>query len=596
MKAFKKISLFLAFAMLATTAAIAMNTGKKVEAETIWKGTATGYTAADDFVYQKTGSYVHNWGARDEECVFLTSYADDFYSTTYSFDNLSTKAGSSTISNVPNSALYSSLKQLMSSKQSYQTNYDATRDKFRYTDCVNSNTTYISSFYSGKRISGTWDGGDTWNREHTWPNSKGDLSGNGENDIMMLRPTSKSENSSRGNKAYGEGSGYYDPNGEGQNLRGDCARIVLYVYVRWGCINTGSKYDSEDIFGIDGVIESLDVLLDWMEEDPVDTWEMGRNDAVQSITGTRNVFVDYPEYAWLLFGRDIPEDMCTPSGIAAGGEYVPTPKPDTSESSSSSEDSSTPDDEMTPAEIVDAAYQLSIGETLGEYTLTGVITEVDSWTNPTIVVANKTDKPIYCYYLKDDRFAVGDTITVQGTLKNFNGTVEFDWCTLLHYVAGGDETPDDSSSSYVPDDSSSYEPDDNSSSVLEDNSSSYVPDDSSSSVLEDNASSQPDDDSASYIPDDSSNDKTGESSKEDSSVDNDGHDFSDWVTIKEPSETENACVPVIFAVRRKRNTSLRSIRMTGITIRNGNSFAGPAKRRTVFLCVPVTIAAKRSRT
>ena len=44
-------------------------------------------------------------------------------------------------------------------------------------------------------------------------------------------------------------------------------------------------------------MESLDVLLLWMEQDPVDTWELGRNDAVQAITGTRNVFVDYPEYA-----------------------------------------------------------------------------------------------------------------------------------------------------------------------------------------------------------------------------------------------------------------------------------------------------------
>ena len=43
---------------------------------------------------------------------------------------------------------------------------------------------------------------------------------------------------------------------------------------------------------------------------------MGRNDSVQSITGVSNVFVDYPEYAWLLFGQEVPE-MVTPSGKAA---------------------------------------------------------------------------------------------------------------------------------------------------------------------------------------------------------------------------------------------------------------------------------------
>ncbi|MBQ2701948.1 MAG: endonuclease, partial [Clostridia bacterium] len=139
-----------------------------------------------------------------------------------------------------------------------------------------------------------------------WPNSKGD--GNSENDIIMLRPTASDVNSSRGNKAYGESSGYYDP---GASVKGDCARIVLYVYTRWG--NTTNL---SHMWGSNGVIESLDVMLRWMEEDPVDTWEMGRNDVCQNITGTRNVFVDYPEYAWMLFGEEVPDDMITPSGKA----------------------------------------------------------------------------------------------------------------------------------------------------------------------------------------------------------------------------------------------------------------------------------------
>ena len=205
MKALKKISLLLSFAVLATASAFAINTTKVADAATL-KGSATGYTKASDVSYQKSGSYVKNWGARDEDCVFLTSYANEFYTGTYTFDQLSTKAGGTSQSNAPSSALYSSLKQLMSSKQTYQTSYDATRDLFRYTDCVNGNSSYISSFYSAKQISGTWDSGKTWNREHTWPNSKGNASGNGENDIMMLRPTSVSENSSRGNTAYGESS------------------------------------------------------------------------------------------------------------------------------------------------------------------------------------------------------------------------------------------------------------------------------------------------------------------------------------------------------------------------------------------------------
>ena len=294
--------------------------------------TPTGYTDAGDVDYVRNGKYVANWGAREEDCVFLSTYAQGFYTGSYVYETMSQQKGGTGKSNAPSSALYKSLQTLMSSKQTYQTSYNATRDLFCYTDCLQGNYSKISSFYSGKMISGTWDGGKTWNREHTWPDSKGDESGNGENDIMMLRPTSVSENSSRGNKAYGESGGYYNPNELGQDLHGDCARIVLYVYVRWGSTSM--------MWGSSGVIESLTTLLKWMEEDPVDTWEMGRNDAVQSITGTRNVFVDYPEYAWLLFGQSVPNNIVTPSGMAKGGSTTPPVDSSIDSSTDSSKDSS----------------------------------------------------------------------------------------------------------------------------------------------------------------------------------------------------------------------------------------------------------------
>ena len=73
-------------------------------------------------------------------------------------------------------------------------------------------------------------------------------------------------------------------------------------------------------------MESPEVLLEWMKEDPVDTWELGRNDSVQAITGTRNVFIDYPELAFVLFGEEIPSNMDTPSGMAK--EENPSSPPD----------------------------------------------------------------------------------------------------------------------------------------------------------------------------------------------------------------------------------------------------------------------------
>lgn len=262
--------------------------------------------SAADVSYVYSGKYIYNWGTRGETATFLSPNAEDFYEekgTSYAI--LSSYSGGTGKSDAPSSSLYKELQSLMKGAHSYITSYAATKELYQYTDCQNSGGK-ISSFYSGNQIGPSWNG--SWNREHTWPKSKS-LGGNDENDIMMLRPTSTSENSSRGNTAYGKSSGYYNPNSESNgkyDLRGDVARIFLYVYVRWG--NTSHAW------GTGGVMENVTVLLEWMEADPVDTWELGRNDSVESITGTRNVFVDYPELAFLLFGEEVPENMATPSG------------------------------------------------------------------------------------------------------------------------------------------------------------------------------------------------------------------------------------------------------------------------------------------
>ena len=221
--------------------------------------TPTGYISASEVEYQYHGNYISNWGARGEDCTFLSTNAQKYYVGNYTYNVLSANQGGSSQSNAPLSALYKALQTMMKAEHSYETSYQATRDMYKYTDCLLNDTAHISSYYSGMVLNGTWDSGTTWNREHTWPNSKG-LGGNDENDIMMLRPTSVSENSSRGNKAYGEGGSYFDP---GESVRGDCARIVLYVYVRWG--------NTSKMWGTGGVIQNKDILLKWMEEDPVDT-------------------------------------------------------------------------------------------------------------------------------------------------------------------------------------------------------------------------------------------------------------------------------------------------------------------------------------
>ncbi len=102
-------------------------------------------------------------------------------------------------------------------------------------------------------------------------------------------------------------------------------------------------------------------------------------------------------------------------------------------------------DGLTYHEIVELAY--SLGDkvaTEDSYRLFGTVTKIDTAWNPdygnitvTIAVAGKEDKPIQCSRLKGEgaeNLKVGDAITVEGFLKNYSGTYEFDaGCTLIGY-------------------------------------------------------------------------------------------------------------------------------------------------------------------
>ena len=102
-------------------------------------------------------------------------------------------------------------------------------------------------------------------------------------------------------------------------------------------------------------------------------------------------------------------------------------------------------DGLTYAQIVDMTYALADQvATEDTYRLFGTVVSIDSaWSEDyqnitvTIAVAGKEDMPIQCYRLKGEGakdLAVGDAITVEGILKNYKGTYEFDaGCILVGY-------------------------------------------------------------------------------------------------------------------------------------------------------------------
>lgn len=178
-----------------------------------------------------------------------------------------------------------------------------------------------------------WDAGVSWQREHTWPQSRQITSqgattstGPDYSDLHMLRPAGSS-NQDRGNANYGGSGttpgivsgGYYFP---GNPHKGEAARGAFYAAVRYDASDastTNLELQNGNPAANQALMGDLASLLRYHYEDPVDTRERRRNDlifrpdnwtnkptnwngAASYTQGNRNPFVDRPEYVWSVFG------------------------------------------------------------------------------------------------------------------------------------------------------------------------------------------------------------------------------------------------------------------------------------------------------
>ncbi len=185
--------------------------------------------------------------------------------------------------------------------------YGDLRYKLPYTDASLEDESKMLLVYSHHEVNAAWDGAATWNREHVWPKSQGWFNEQGAGcDIHHIRPENTNVNSIRGNLAFGEitngtavnccgevvaykNGSYFEPFDE---FKGDVARIILYMLVR---------YSESDSYSITNVAQSMDMLLEWHEMDPVCEFEIQRNERCYSLQNNRNPFIDHPEFASLIW-------------------------------------------------------------------------------------------------------------------------------------------------------------------------------------------------------------------------------------------------------------------------------------------------------
>lgn len=203
--------------------------------------------------------------------------------------------------------------------------YGDARQALAILDVDPNNVNNLIAIYDGTSLPKIWDAGVTWNREHTWPRSRGvGTSGPDNSDLHMLRPAAAATNGSRGNDPYGTEAGYFDPGAHGYNDRGQISRTMFYAAVRYdGTDAYTTNLTLVDFFPSGNQMALLSELLEWHFAYPPDQRERRRNeliwdtnpqdwyDPVVNTTpisygqGNRNPFVDHPEYAWVIWGVDL---------------------------------------------------------------------------------------------------------------------------------------------------------------------------------------------------------------------------------------------------------------------------------------------------
>ena len=170
-----------------------------------------------------------------------------------------------------------------------------------------------------------------WNREHIFCQSRGGFEVanddtadgigvwnstsaasvvDGISDAHHIRAENGQENTSRNNKNYGtvnSATVYAGPSGTQGSWRGDVARALFYMAVRFDGLNVVNGDPSEYLPSTSiasGNIGDLATLLVWNHSDPRDDFEMNRNNYIYTWQMNRNPFIDYPLLVDYIFGAN----------------------------------------------------------------------------------------------------------------------------------------------------------------------------------------------------------------------------------------------------------------------------------------------------
>ncbi|WP_322549433.1 endonuclease [Flavobacterium psychraquaticum] len=173
-----------------------------------------------------------------------------------------------------------------------------------------------------------------WNREHTYPRALGtpNLEDNEANaDVHHLRAADVARNGLRDNNKFIDGNGNSFESGilwyPGDEWKGDVARMMMYMYLRYGsqCLPTGVAQTGIATAANDSNMVQL--FLEWNAEDPVSQYEDNRNTYLGNTAntyaqGNRNPFIDNPYLATVIWGGPQAENRWPTVFVLATDTYA----------------------------------------------------------------------------------------------------------------------------------------------------------------------------------------------------------------------------------------------------------------------------------
>lgn len=159
-----------------------------------------------------------------------------------------------------------------------------------------------------------------WNREHTYPRALGTPnleSGAANADVHHLRAADVGRNGMRDNNRFTDGSGNSYETGSlwypGDEWKGDVARMMMYMYLRYGSQCLPKNVAQNGIPTVSTDTNMVQLFLEWNAEDPVSAYEDRRNTYLGNASnnygqGNRNPFIDNPILATVIWGGPVAEN------------------------------------------------------------------------------------------------------------------------------------------------------------------------------------------------------------------------------------------------------------------------------------------------